>query len=416
MLAWCGLVNHLPSEAVPLSRVARRPSVAAPFPGNLRGKRAFFASSFSVRRSFAFICTVLIGLWVLLGIVCVQVPPHAFWPAAFLALTLPLALAFNLGAAGYWLLRSWRVAALPLILAALTWPHFQRGLALHPLHVAPAAAAPGQAVQVLSANVRIFNVYPQLRDPGLNSSRQLIQWLADSPADVICLQEFYTEPRRTQDGDVFNVVKRIGTDKGRHVFLSKTLTNAVGAEFGMAIFSRFPIVRRGTLSFGKLTQNHAMFADLRLPSGDTIRVFNFHLQSMSMAESDIVDSYSSKAGFERKSRGLLRRLRSGLAARSVQIDTLTQRFARSPYPLLLCADLNDVPYSYSYDQLADRFQNGWATVGNGVGATYNGRLPFLRIDNQFVDDAWIVDDFEVHREIPYSDHFPITGWYRLQKR
>ena len=366
-----------------------------------------------MRRSFALTCTLLLGLWVLLGIACEQVPPQAFWPAAFGALTLPLALLLTVGAAGYWLLRSWRVAALPILLLALTWPHVRRGLALHPLHVAPPAGAPGQAVRVLSANVRIFNVYPQLRDPGLNSSRRLIQWLADSPADVICLQEFYTEPRPTKDGDVFDAVRRIGTDRGRQVFVSKTLTNAVGAEFGMVIFSRFPIVHRGTITFGKLTQNHAMFADLRLPAGDTVRVFNFHLQSMSMAESDIVASYSSKTGFERKSRGLLRRLRRGLAARGVQVDTLTRRFARSPYPLLLCADLNDVPYSYSYDQLADRFQNAWATVGNGVGATYNGRLPFLRIDNQFADAAWTVDDFEVHRDIPYSDHFPVTGWYRL---
>ena len=367
-----------------------------------------------VRRSFAFKCTLLIILWVLVAIAGVQVPAHAFWPAAFGALTLPVALLLNLGAALYWLLRSWRVAALPLLVLGLTWPHAQRGLALHPLHVAPPTTAPGPRVRLLSANVRIFNVYPQLRDPGLNSSRQLIKWLAENPADVLCLQEFYTEPRpNPQDGNVFNAARRLGPDQGRQVFISRSLTNRIGAEFGLAIFSRFPIVHRGTISFGKLTQNHAMFADLRLPGGDTIRVYNCHLQSMSMDERDIVASYSSKAGFARKGAGLLRRLKRGLVARSTQVDTLTARFARCPYPLLLCADLNDVPYSYSYDQLADRFQNAWATVGNGVGATYNGRIPFLRIDNQFADKHWLIDDVEVHREIPYSDHFPLTATYRL---
>ena len=359
-------------------------------------------------------------LWLLVAIGCVQIPPHVFWPAAFGALTLPFALGLNLLLAVYWLLRRWRVAVLPLLVAALTWPHFQRGLALHPSRLAPMAAAPDheKAVRVLSANVRIFNVYPQLRDPDLASSRKLVQWIADSPADIICLQEFYNEPRgaHTRDGKVFRTVEQIGENSGREAFLSKTLTNSAGSEFGMAIFSRFPILQRGTISFGKLTQNHAMFVDLRLPAGDTIRVFNFHLQSMSMEEKDIVQSYSSKAGFKQKSRGLLRRYKLGLIRRSLQIDTLVRRFERCRYPMLLCADLNDVPYSYSYDQLADHFQNAWATVGNGVGSTYNGRLPLVRIDNQFVSSQWTVRDFNVHYEIPYSDHFPTTAVYELQAR
>ncbi|WP_324675287.1 endonuclease/exonuclease/phosphatase family protein [Hymenobacter sp. GOD-10R] len=357
-------------------------------------------------------------LWLVLAIACVQIPPHTFWPAAFGALTLPVALALNLAFLAYWLLRRWVVALLPLVVTVLTWPHLQRGLALHPWRNVEATSTPDRQVRVLSANVRIFNVYPQLRDPDLGSSRKFVQWLAESPADIICLQEFYNEPRsaRSRDGNVFRTEQQIGRDAKRHAFVSKSLTNSAGAEFGIAIFSRYPILRRGTISFGKLTQNHAMFADLRLPSGDTIRVYNFHLQSMSMEEKDIVQSYSSKAGFEQKSRGLLRRFKRGMMARSVQIDTLVRRFEQCRYPMLLCADLNDLPYSYSYDQLADHFQNAWATVGTGIGSTYNGRLPFLRIDNQFASRRWTVEDFQVHYEIPYSDHFPTTATYDLKAK
>ncbi|QNH61822.1 endonuclease/exonuclease/phosphatase family protein [Hymenobacter sediminicola] len=376
-----------------------------------------------MRRSFAFTCTLLIIGWLLVAIACVQVPAYTFWPAAFGALTLPIALGLNLLAVFYWLLRNWRVAALPLLVAVLTWPHFQRGLAVHPLRIAPLPSAEadsttGPRVRVLSSNVRIFNVYPQLRDKELASSKKMIQWLADSPAEVLCLQEFYNEPRTStsKEKNVFNSVERIGEQSGRQSFLSKTLTNGAGSEFGMAIFSRYPIVHRGTVSFGKLTQNHAMWADLHLPTGDTIRVFNFHLQSMSMDEQDIVDSYSSKSGLKKKGLGLMRRFKRGMIARSWQMDTLIRRFEASPYPLLLCADLNDLPYSYSYDQLADRFQNAWASVGNGVGSTYNGRLPFVRIDNQFAGPQWQVDDFWVHYEIPYSDHFPTLATYRLIRK
>ncbi|MET4105521.1 endonuclease/exonuclease/phosphatase family protein [Hymenobacter sp. UYP22] len=371
-----------------------------------------------MRRSFAFKSTVLVMGWVLAAIACVQIPAYTFWPAIFGALTLPVALALNLLLVGYWLLRRWPVALLPLALAVLTWPHFQRGLALHPFKLSTAPVpANGPVVKVLSANVRIFNVYPQLRNEASQSSKAMIKWLQQNPADILCLQEFYNEPAgtRSQDGTLFRTVDKIGREAGRESFLSKTLTNSAGAEFGMAIFSRFPIVHRGTISFGKLTQNHAMWADVRLPSQDTVRVYSFHLQSMSMDEKDIVDSYSSKAGLRQKGAGLLRRFKRGAIARHWQIDTLVQRFARCPYPILLCADLNDVPYSYSYDQLADRFQNAWASVGNGVGSTYNGRLPFVRIDNQFAGPQFSVEDFQVHYSIPYSDHFPTTASYQLRK-
>ncbi|RTQ49551.1 endonuclease/exonuclease/phosphatase [Hymenobacter gummosus] len=308
-----------------------------------------------------------------------------------------------------WLRRRWPLALLPLAALLLTWPHLQRGLALHPF----GGANTVPTLRVLSSNVRIFNVYPQLRDPHLASSKAMIRWLAEHPADVLCLQEFYTEPRPTDVGTLFNAERRIGRDTGRQAFVSTTLTNHLGAKFGLAIFSRFPILRRGVVSFGKLTQNHAMWADVRLPQGDTVRIFNAHLQSMSMAEQDIVDSYSSKAGFKAKALGLLRRFKRGMVARSTQADTLRARIDASPYPVVVCADLNDLPYSYTYDQLADRLQNAWTTVGFGAGATYNGKLPLLRIDNQFVSPRFEVLGCRVRRDIPYSDHFPLEAEYRL---
>ncbi|MCR5888517.1 endonuclease/exonuclease/phosphatase family protein [Hymenobacter sp. J193] len=365
-----------------------------------------------VRRSFAFKCTVLTVAWVLLAIGALQIPPYQLWPAAFVGMSLPVALFLNAGWLLYWLLRRWPVALLPLAVLVLTWPHVQRGLALHPL--SPDVNSDYEPVRVLSSNVRIFNVYRQLRGKDFVSSKAMIKWVAENPADIICLQEFYNEPQPTQEnGRVFQSVRRIGQEQGRQPFVSVTLENRIGAQFGLAIFSRYPIVRRGTIPFGRLTQNHAMFADVRLPQGDTIRVYNAHLQSMSMAEQDIVDSYSSKAGLKAKGLGLLRRFKRGLVARARQVDTLRRHMDECRYPVLFCADLNDLPYSYTYDQLADRLQNAHATAGNGVGATYNGRLPFVRIDNQFAGPQWQVQDFRVHYEIPYSDHFPTSATYRL---
>ncbi|MDO7847843.1 endonuclease/exonuclease/phosphatase family protein [Hymenobacter sp. M29] len=399
-----------------------------------------------MRRSFAFKITLFTLGWLLLAIACEQVPAAAFWPVVFGALTTPVALVCTALLALYWLRRNWRVAVLPIAALALTWPHVQRGLALHLTapemqgETPPGGGRPvplpkvdmprsrffavhPNEVSMLSANVRIFNVYAQLREPNNASSTGLIRWLATSPADVLCLQEFYNEPHGSgQDKDVFRSEEYLGRSSGRHSFVSVTLTNGIGAEFGLAIFSRFPIVRRGTITFGKISQNHAMWADVVRPAArtgrgrpDTIRVFNLHLQSMSMADADIAAATQSRAGLRQKAPNLLRRFRNGAVARGTQVDTVLARVARSPYPVLLAGDLNDLPYSYPYDQLADHLQNAWATVGLGIGATYNGRLPGLRIDQQFAGKQWRVLGCQVHREMKWSDHFPVEGLYRLYR-
>jgi endonuclease/exonuclease/phosphatase family metal-dependent hydrolase len=405
-----------------------------------------------VRRLFRYRFTwlTIIGLGLSIGL-GERVPAGTWSLAPLLALTVPLWLGLLGLVSLYWLRRSWRVALLPLAALALAWGQVERGLPLHvagdlgaspgdweaadsvassaepkpllpnPQSLSATNPAPGpENLRLLSANVRIFNVYPQLRQLDPAAPAKAIAWLAASPADVLCLQEFYQEPAGThsRDGELYRVADRLGPGSGRHGFVSKSLVNSAGAEFGLAIFSRFPIVGRGEISFGRLTQNHAMWVDVAGPGrGDTVRVFNTHLQSMSLDESDIVAAGSSRTGFKKKGRGLLRRFVRGAAARAWQADTLVANIRRSPYPVLLAGDLNDVPYSYAYSRLASELQNAWATVGFGLGNTYHGQLPpLLRIDQQFAGPRWQVLGCRVHTEIPYADHFPVEGLYELRKK
>jgi endonuclease/exonuclease/phosphatase family metal-dependent hydrolase len=387
-----------------------------------------------VRRLFRYRFTWLVLLGLALSVLLGERVPASSWSLApLLALTVPLWLGLVALLLLYWLRRRWRVALLPLAALLLAWPQVQRGLPLHlggvgqrmlpanadttSLPQAPRTSHPAPTLRLLSYNVRIFNVYPQLRRLDPTAPAKAIAWLAASPADVLCLQEYYQEPAGTHsaDGELYRVGERLGAGSGRQVFVSKTLTNSMGAEFGLAIFSRLPIVGRGEISFGRLTQNHAMWVDVAGPGhGDTVRIFNTHLQSMSLDEGDIVAAGSSRAGFKRKGRSLLGRFTRGAAARAWQADTLLAHVRRSPYPVLLAGDLNDLPYSYAYSRLASELQNAWATVGFGPGNTYHGRLPpVLRIDQQFAGPQWRVLACRIHSEIPYADHFPVEGWYQL---
>jgi len=72
-----------------------------------------------------------------------------------------------------------------------------------------------------------------------------------------------------------------------------------------------------------------------------------------------------------------------------------------------CGDMNDVPMSYSYHQLRTRLDDAFAESGKGVGGTYNGRLPNLRIDHILHDPSIASWAFFTHPE-KLSDHKAIS--------
>jgi endonuclease/exonuclease/phosphatase family metal-dependent hydrolase len=297
---------------------------------------------------------------------------------------------------------------LPLAVLVVCWGYYERGFAVNFKQPATLPAGAPKTVGVLSYNVRIFNTYAHLQDKNQTSSRKMIQWVANHPADIYCLQEFYNETT----SPVFNATSKIGRQQQKFFYVSRSLVNGIGAEFGLAIFSKYPMIRKGSIHFGKVTQNHAMYADIKLKE-DTIRVYNFHFQSMSIEEKDIVDSYRDQNSLKQEGRKLLRLFKRGFMKRADQVDTLVSHIARSPYPVILCGDLNDLPYSYTYQQLNRNFTNAFEAQGWGIGATYNGKLPFVRIDNQFCSPEWEVLQYTRHDSIPYSDHFPVSAIYKL---
>lgn len=358
--------------------------------------------------------------WALLAALALRVPPRWWWPVVFGGLTLPLALLLN---GALLAMLAWRrrlLLLVPLGVLLLSAGYVRRGIALRwpRADEPPAATAPERRLRVLSYNVRIFNTYAHLRDTA--ATRRHISWLAAHPAEVLCLQEYYNQKR-----DVLHPKNRrpllYGSTArllpGRFGFVSKSLDNAT-QQFGLAIFARYPLLRKGTIAFGRLTQNHAMWADVRVPdsarqSFDTVRVYNVHFQSMALAEDDIVRTTRRRAWLDDAGLRLLRRFRNGAVKRSNQVDTLLAHVRACPYRVVVCGDFNDVPYSYTYDHLVRALTNAHEAAGAGVGSTYHGRLPLLRIDNQFCTPDRLVPIWaRVRREIPYSDHFPLDVVYR----
>jgi endonuclease/exonuclease/phosphatase family metal-dependent hydrolase len=114
------------------------------------------------------------------------------------------------------------------------------------------------------------------------------------------------------------------------------------------------------------------------------------------------------------SKTILGKVRKGLARRSIQAEMAHEVMGNSPHPYLLCADLNDVPNSYTYLKVRGKLQDAFLKKGFGIGRTFSGLSPTLRIDYIFADQHFKFRQFErVKRNL--SDHYLLKADIELRK-
>lgn len=140
----------------------------------------------------------------------------------------------------------------------------------------------------------------------------------------------------------------------------------------------------------------------------TLRIINSHLQSNRI--SDMAEGISGENSlsnqlttFGRMLAGYGRTTRQ----RAAQAQQIRRFVEESPYPVILGGDFNDVPSSYMYNEiLSPRLQDAWVQAGTGLGTTFTGPLPGLRIDYFMVDTSLSVVSME-RLSSPWSDHRPL---------
>jgi endonuclease/exonuclease/phosphatase family metal-dependent hydrolase len=349
--------------------------------------------------------------WMLLGVWCLQVPPQEFWPAGFVAFSLPGALVLNFFFLLYWVLRRSWLFVLPLSMVLLGWNYYAR---LFAINFKQEPSKESKTLHVLSFNTHMFNAYLGQTTKEVEEAKEMIGWIAEHPADVYCLQEFYSK----RHSNVYNTISKIGVRYNKHRFFSVANIDREKGDIGVAIFSKHPILKKGVINFNKSSANRVIWADLDI-KGDTVRIYAAHLQSMSIKSEDIENTYSSignEESFKKEGRNLAKRLKKGFIARGEQVDILLEHIREAPYPVIVCGDFNDIPFSYTYNELARVLDNAFVRAGTGMGATYNGPLPFLRIDNHFFSEPLRAYEYETHYDMGLSDHFPISVKYALEPK
>ena len=355
----------------------------------------------------ALLCAALL----ILASLAPLVDPARFVLPNLCALLLPWWVVFNLAFCIYWVFRRRFTALIPLFGLLFVWGvHIaQFGIVERKTHntVGTTREEKGKGLSVLSYNVNLFHLYSWSDIPP--TAAEVAQLVDEIAPDILCLQEFTTSDSLFSDS-----IARHAFLPYTHIFYTNESVRR-GLHHGQALFSRFPIVGRGAISFLG-SQNAAIYADLQV-GDDTIRVYNVHFQSFRLHRKNIrfirqPYFFSQEELWEELSE-ILPKLRNTLVQQSQQVEQVRTHIEQSPYPILLCGDFNATPFSYTYAKLAVGLKDAFKEVGRGYGATFF-TLPLpMRIDFMLYTSAFSATHFQVLKA-PYSDHLPILGRFQLE--
>ena len=196
--------------------------------------------------------------------------------------------------------------------------------------------------------------------------------------------------------------------------IDKELSNLDGYKYrnmidkrGAAILSKFQIIDKGEVDFSTNT-NSCLWADIVI-NKDTLRVYSVHFESNQISKSteNLMEDIEKDRTIQSKNIfTILSKYKTFVQLRAKQVSKVIKHIKSSPYKIIAGGDFNDPPISYTYNQFSNILKDAFKEKGFGLGISYAGIIPFLRIDYLFVSENIKVSEFKTLR-IKYSDHFPI---------
>lgn len=330
-----------------------------------------------------------------------------FWFIAILGLIFPLLIFAVVVFLAGWLIARSRWSLLSLVALLLSWQQMAVAFGWHTEQPFTLTKAAGN-LRILSWNISSWGQTNQDNRSDTGYVTLMLAEVKKSHADVLCFQEFLETKETASFDPTIPELEKMGYPYHYYVPSYSELKNS---EFGMVIFSKYPITNTGIFDFGdEVSAQQLIYADIQF-NRQTVRVFTVHLQSVMFGKQEYQSlseiKHSEKSGLK-DSKTIVSKLKKGYQFRSLQADIVNGYVKESPYPVILCGDFNDVPNSYTYFTIKGNMQDAFLQKGSGIGRTFRFISPTLRIDYIFADKKFKVTKY--HRlTVPYSDHYGIMA-------
>jgi len=354
----------------------------------------------NILRNSLIILNVTVGLCMLLLYLLPYVNPDTYWMLNMIALIFPVLIIVQIFFFVFWLIAKPRMAFLPVFFAIVSYKLI---FSVWAIRITGNADPSSSDLRLLSWNVHLFNFFENEGKP----VPAMLKKVKNRNADVFCAQElvfslypgssFTLEKMKDKLGYPYAVA---ANDRAFGVHTKPATREERYHPFCLAIFSKHPILQWKKVQTIPEYNHIFLWADILIKK-DTIRVFNIHLQSMYFAK----DDYDFIENIDRQNvdqvsnhgKNILRKIKNANYLRAIQILEVKKELLRSPHPVILSGDFNDVPNSYAYRQIDHILKDAFTKKGFGIGRTFQKISPTLRIDYIFSDPTLMINDFMIHK-------------------
>ena len=369
----------------------------------------------SIRRALGgslFLVNVAAAVWLMACFVASVVSPAEARYVGLFSVTTPFAIVANAAFLISWLFSSHKlrallpavslIAAYPVVIPVFGWNFFGKN---------QLAAGPGR-LKVMTWNVHGLGIYDLPVDTTVPG--RMLDYIKQESPDIACLVEFYTDYRDAFKPHGRNFLRGGGFKEYRFIW-----DNTLGTKIyiGIALYSKYKV--RDLREIELANKIKALQADVVLPDGGPMRVLFIHLQSFMLADADkayireLQRQPGEVGGKVEMSKTIAGKFAYALSKRAPEAQHVARLVKESPYPVLVCGDLNDVPGSYAYTTTRGRLKDAFVSKGHGFGRTYNQISPTLRIDDIFYDPRRLECIGFKTEYSPISDHNPVTATFRI---
>lgn len=355
---------------------------------------------------------ILAGTGLILSYLSLYFSPEKNWLLPFFGLLYPYLLLVNIIFSLYWALRFRIYFLISLVTILIGWNLIRRTVQME---VSTAPLTAGKSFQVMTYNVRnMSNNNLLIPDPEVRDA--IVELLVNNRPDILCLQEFEAVGENPLEF-IESMAQALGLPYYEFARYNERSTKRIDA---IITFSRFPMITGHALK-KDVHRNYCLINDL-LIGKDTVRLYNIHLESVRFRHEDYTFINDLDLQFEENenikegSRRVFNKLKAAYILRSQQVKSLSLSMEHSPFPVIVCGDFNDTPCSYSYQVLSRAKKDAFMESGSGLGNTYAGTLPSLRIDYILYDRKFRSFAYTTGRE-KLSDHYPVAatlGYRRVE--
>lgn len=185
---------------------------------------------------------------------------------------------------------------------------------------------------------------------------------------------------------------------------------------GKILFSKYPLEDIQQTSLFNNENKVGIMKLVNVGEKGSFLIEMVHLVSFSITKEEISfvnDAKNYVDGSDVYGKSLLKKLMMGFKKRTADTDFILSHIKDDELPFVLCGDFNDTPISYTYHIIRSTgLHDAFIEKGKGIGETYCGNLPFLRIDYVWYNNKIDNQSFKIIKE-KISDHYPIVMTFNL---